>query len=371
MKIVWNNVGLPALRFDVRPRLIVGLADEVVDNWRGAPYHAIGFEAGDEVRSNDSDESHAASYCLCCETEAIFQSATFCMKFALMFFDHVETLLRAHRYGGPRRREDRKEDRMDDTLKTDDPLKALGKQLSENVKKQPGWGWLLVVITALLFVEGKVIDIVELRLLTNHIEISAVVLTFVFYQLGDALDKVTFKKRDEEAKKWVERVKISEIDDAQNEFGITDGVYDVSMKILEKAKQDTSVYLLNEMAKVFRSLIILALAAVIWFAFQLPYPSALVPLAIAIVIVGMPIAIALMIFLELAYLVYPWLKNLHRRKLYKTIVALLRKTKGKTTCHQLGGVRMFFWEGTLVGTAAATAPVGTNIVDWTPETRSH
>src|SRR5215470_1511812 len=35
------KVGLPALLFDVFPRLIVGLADQVFDDLRSTPYHAF------------------------------------------------------------------------------------------------------------------------------------------------------------------------------------------------------------------------------------------------------------------------------------------------------------------------------------------
>jgi hypothetical protein len=225
-------------------------------------------------------------------------------------------------------------------------LKTLGKQLTENVKKQPGWAWLLVVTYLLLYVVGipTEINIAELRLpVPKSVEFWATILTLVLYQIGDALDKVTFKKRDKNGE-WAERFPITkEIEAAKKEFGVNHGIYDLSMGILEKAGRANSVHFLNEMAKVFRSLLLPALIIAILFGLKLTFPWAL-----------LPIALALVGFLLLAFQVYPRLKNLHRIKLYKTVVALLRETeaKKKTTYQQLGGVRMFFWDGTLVATAA-------------------
>ena len=53
-----NNAGLPSPFLDVRPCLIVGLADEVFDDRCRPPHHAIGFESGDEVRCNYPDQCH-------------------------------------------------------------------------------------------------------------------------------------------------------------------------------------------------------------------------------------------------------------------------------------------------------------------------
>jgi hypothetical protein len=124
------------------------------------------------------------------------------------------------------------------------------------------------------------------------------------------------------------------------------------MKILEQAGRANSVVFLNETAKVFRSLLLPALVVAILFSLKLTSPWALVS-----------IALALVSFFVLAFQVYPRLKNLHRIKLYQTVVALLRETKG-TSWEQLGGVRIFFWEGTLVATAKATAPVGETLKNY-------
>jgi hypothetical protein len=248
-------------------------------------------------------------------------------------------------------------------------LKTLGKQLTENVKKQPGWARLLVITYLSLYVVGVPADIniAELRLpVPRSVEFWAGILTFILYQVGDALDKVTFKKRDKDGK-WRDRFPITkEIEAARNEFGITDGIYDVSVKILEKAGRANSVHFLNEIEKVLRSLLLPALIVATLFALKVTFPWAL-----------LPIALGLIVFLVLAFQVYPRFKNLHRIKLYRTIVALLReaetKSRSKTTYQQFGGVRMFFWDGKLVATATVTAPVGPNITTADPagaETRT-
>ena len=54
-----NNAGLPAPLFDVGPRLLVGLAEEVLSEDRSNPPHdAIGLKAGDEVRRTYPDQCH-------------------------------------------------------------------------------------------------------------------------------------------------------------------------------------------------------------------------------------------------------------------------------------------------------------------------
>jgi hypothetical protein len=174
-------------------------------------------------------------------------------------------------------------------------------------------------------------------------------LTLVLYQIGDALDKVTFKKRDKEGK-WTDRFQPETFQDAikaaRENFGVNDSICDVSMKILEKAKQAKfSVHFLNEMAKFFRSLIAPGLAIAIVVSLKLTIPWALLLLALALL--GTYV---------LAVQVYPRFKNLHRINLYRAVVALPTEDQAKITCQELGTVRMFFWEGTLVATAPKPKP---------------
>lgn len=126
---------------------------------------------------------------------------------------------------------------------------------------------------------------------------------------------------------------------------MNDGIYDVSMKILEKANQAKfSVHFLNELAKLFRSLIAPGLAIAIVLSLELTMPWALVLLAIALLCAYM-----------LAFQVYPRLKNLHRINLYKAVVVLPAKDQAKITCQELGTVCMFFWEGAFLVTAPKPA----------------
>ena len=196
----------------------------------------------------------------------------------------------------------------------DESLKVFAKQLGKNAEKQPGWIYLLATIYFVLQAFGvpTQVDIAGLRLTVPKLsaEIWATLLTLVLYQVGDALDIVTFKKRDEKGN-WVDRFQPESLKDAiaaaRAKFGVKDGIYDVSMKILEKAKQAKfSVHFLNEMAKFFRSLIAPVLAVAIGLSLKLTMPWAL-----------LLVAVALLCAYVLAVHVYPRLKNLHRINLYK------------------------------------------------------
>ena len=238
-------------------------------------------------------------------------------------------------------------------------LKEIGKQLTENLAKQPGWVPLLAIIYLVLNC-GKLPPLLPVE---KYVEVWATALTYAFYLFGDALDKITFKVRDAEGK-WVDLFPLKEIkraQDAQYEFGVTDGIYDVSMKILVKAWRANWVIFWNETAKTFRSLLLpLGLVGLAGYAIGSSSKFTLLwaQVVIALVLLTLPTLYVL------AYQVYPRWKNHHRLKLYEEIVAWVRDpdNKGKITYQQLGGVRMFFWGGTLVATARTTAPVGPNIV---------
>src|SRR5262249_55592359 len=67
------------------------------------------------------------------------------------------------------------------------------------------------------------------------------------------------------------------------------------------------------------------------------------------------LALALLCTYVLAVQVYPRFKNLHRINLYRAVVALSAEDQAKITCQELGTIRMFFWEGTLVASAPKPA----------------
>jgi hypothetical protein len=239
----------------------------------------------------------------------------------------------------------------------EESLKIFVKQLGKNVEKQPGWIYLLAATYLVLYAYGVPchLDIAGWQLTVPKLsaEIWATLLTFVLYQVGDALDKVTFKRRDKEGK-WVDRFQPESlkkaIGDAQEQYKVNEGIYDVSMKILEKAQQAKfSVHFLNEMAKFFRSLIAPGFVIAIVLSLKLTLPWALLSIALTLVCAYV-----------LAVQVYPRLKNLHRINLYEAVVKLPTEDQAKITSQDLGSVRMFFWEGTLVATAPRPANLAPN-----------
>jgi len=234
----------------------------------------------------------------------------------------------------------------------DESLKVFAKQLGKNAEKQPGWIYLLASIYLALYAFGvpTELDFAGWRLTVPKLsaEIWATLLALVLYQIGDALDKITFKKRNREGK-WVDRFQPESFKDAikaaRGRFGVHDGIYDVSMKILENAKQAKfSVHFLNETAKFFRSLIVPGLVIAIVLSIRLTLPWALFLLAFS-----------LLCAYVLAVQVYPRFKNLHRINLYRAVVALPAEDQAKITCQELGTACMFFWEGTLVASAPKPA----------------
>jgi hypothetical protein len=239
-------------------------------------------------------------------------------------------------------------------------LKEIGKRATENSAKQPGWVYLLVIIYLVLYF-GKLPPLLPIK---EYVEVWATALTYGFYLIGDALDKITFKMRDANGDWVVDRFPLKEIkdaQDAQDEFGVKDGIYDVSIKILDKAGRANEVHFWNETAKTFRGLLLPL--GLLGFAGYAIGSSSKFTLLWAQVVIAL-VLLTLMAMYVLAYEVYPRWKNHHRVKLYEEIVACVRdpKNNGKITYQQLGSVRMFFWKETLVATVRTTAPVGPNIL---------
>ena len=231
----------------------------------------------------------------------------------------------------------------------DESLKAFAKQLGKNAEKQPGWAYLLIAIYLALYAFGVPSQFWNLTIPKLSAEVWAISLALLLYLVGDALDKITFKKRTAEGK-WVYRFESTASKDtkkeAQDKLEVKDGVYDVSMKILEEAEEAKfSVHFLNEAAKFFRSLIIpgLAIAIVLSLELSLPWPI-------------FTIALALLGTYLLAFQVYPRFKNLHIMNLYKWIHDLPKEKFDKITKADLGTARMFFWEGILVASAPKPEP---------------
>jgi hypothetical protein len=237
------------------------------------------------------------------------------------------------------------------SFKMDESLKVFVKQWVSNAEEQPGWIYLLAACYLLLRAFGVPhhIDIGPWRtsLPQFSAEVWATVLTLLLYQIGDALDKVTFKKRNKEGT-WVDRFQPPALKMAREaacqKLGVRDGIYRVSMKILEQAdKAKFSVRFLNEITKFFRSLIVPALVVAIVLA-----------LRFSVLWASVLIVLAFLCAYLVAFYVYPQLKNLHIINLYKSVVALPLEADAKITTHELDRERMFFWDGVLV--VSATNP---------------
>ena len=266
-------------------------------------------------------------------------------------------------------------------------LTTLVKQTWKNFEELPGWGLLYFIVYLVLGkwpLQNLIKDLgFELTLPEVSIEIWATMFTLILYLFGDALDKVTFLTNQDDQlspfginklrPKWhVRGFYLKEIEDARKELKVVRGIYGVSMKVLEGAEQASGVHLWNELAKTFRSLVLPVFVVLGVLAWKLPYPRSPIFLVLA----------GLFAFV-LGWIVYPLLKNCHRRMLYTKIVKLHKGEKGReeyakreaSTVEEQkaevkrwserkkliqmpnGKVLMFFWDGTLVATGIKTPDV--------------
>src|SRR3954453_14420465 len=115
---------------------------------------------------------------------------------------------------------------------------TLAKQLVKNVEKQPGW---VYVVSTVYLATSPVQFPSRLWILGSQIsvarEIWIVAVAFAAYALGDALDKVTFKKPFDVGGRrvWRQRYKPQALEEAKGKardrLGVQSGVYDVSMRL--------------------------------------------------------------------------------------------------------------------------------------------
>src|ERR1044071_6751476 len=124
---------------------------------------------------------------------------------------------------------------------TDGAWKTFAKQLGKNAEKKPGWMYLLVATYLAIPLTGLP-PTLALRQWSVRVpnELWATLIALVAYGVGDALDKVTFKRltRDAQDKPvWEPRYAPTALTTAKKKaeghLGINAGVYDVSMKVLE------------------------------------------------------------------------------------------------------------------------------------------
>jgi hypothetical protein len=224
-----------------------------------------------------------------------------------------------------------------------DAFKVFVQQLFKNFEKQPGWIPLLllsyIVVLALHLVDRAAVAFRYPRLSAIPVEVCAVVLTYVFYLLGDALDKAVYKKKCSDGRAE-DRFKPVWLQDArqkaQTAFGVRDGIYAVSIALTAAAEKEfprMRIHIANESAKFLRSLAIPLFGFSLYCLFQ----GQLGVSALLLLIAGGS-AVA-----------YVYLKLWHMRELY-THVVRLKGTKYLLES-SLEGVRLFFWDGTFASSA--------------------
>jgi hypothetical protein len=220
-----------------------------------------------------------------------------------------------------------------------DAIKVLLKQLVKNVEKSPGWLPLSLLCYSLLWRYGTPDKILAKPLHQRSVspEVWATVLTLIAYIVGDALDKIIYKRKDEKGGRkdrfnphWLERARQK----ARDALGVTDGSYQTSMALIHQAHEALlSVDVLNEFAKFLRSLAIPAFVAAVLLSISARWKLSLIVFAAAIVIL----------------VAYVPLKQLHMRNLYEHVARITRSPV--YGFHDLGEIRLFFWNGALAGSA--------------------
>jgi hypothetical protein len=229
-----------------------------------------------------------------------------------------------------------------------DAFKLFVQQLFKNFEKQPGWIPLLllcyIAVPALRLLDHAAAAFRYPKLSDIPVEALAVVLTYVFYLWGDALDKAVYKKKNSDGSfgdrfkpVWLQSARKA----AQAAFGVGDGIYAASIALTAAAEKEfprMRIHIANESAKFLRSLVIPLLGLTLYYFYQW---QLLIP-ALLLLIAGSS-AVA-----------YVYLKLWHMRDLYTHVVQL------KGTKHflelSLEGVRLFFWDGTFVSSAKLAEP---------------
>lgn len=205
-------------------------------------------------------------------------------------------------------------------------LKELGNALAENAAKAPGWLPLLVLCyVGFMFVsEGATLLGFPLK---AHEELIVPMVTLVLYVLGDLLDKPLFK-----CLKIVSVEKSKQ--DIKGVLDLKEGTYRVSMALATASKKRILrwIQFQNEFAKFLRSLVLPSAGLGVFFLIRCQ--AALWGAAFA--------------GANLFCVLYILLKSSHKKGLYRLSEELSRD--GKYEAYNLpNGVRLFFWEGELVG----------------------
>lgn len=220
-----------------------------------------------------------------------------------------------------------------------DAIKVVLKQLVKNAEKSPGWLPLSFPCYILLWRYGTPDSIFRWPLRQRSVspEVWTAILTLIAYQLGDAMDKIVYKKRaskggrtDRFNPSWLERARQK----AQDALGITDGSYQTSLALVHQAHEALlSVDVLNELAKFLRSLFFPAFVAVVLLSISARWKLSLTLIAPCVLILP----------------AYVLLKLLHLRNLYEQTAKIAKPPAYRF--YDLGEIRLFFWNGALVGSA--------------------
>jgi hypothetical protein len=139
-------------------------------------------------------------------------------------------------------------------------LKPALEELAKNAKKAPGWAPLAVLCYFAFYllldrdVLGLSMAAESKTFLVEHKELLVVGATFLFYILGDALDKFLWK-RLEPQRIDAPRRKVAKALGIGQDYGL----YRVSKALAERAKkyEGSWIQVKNESAKTFRSLVVL------------------------------------------------------------------------------------------------------------------
>jgi hypothetical protein len=216
-------------------------------------------------------------------------------------------------------------------------LSTLLNQLEKNVKSLPGWIPLLLICYAASSLLD--IDFIEDANANNAIKDSVAILSALFaYQLGDAIDKA-FYRRFEGNRLADDRVVVRE------KLHITDGIYRI-MKAYAGARgayTGTWTQVMNEAAKLIRSLAVISIALGIimlsWCQFWIGLGA---------------VSLGTLCILSAFYL-----KMQHIRRLYNQIDNTVEAEEFHSQRLD-GGIRLFFWDGELVGSAMNRSEPKTN-----------
>ena len=222
-----------------------------------------------------------------------------------------------------------------------DAIKVLLKQLAKNAEKSPGWLPLSFLCYLLLWRYGTPDRILSWPFHEPSVspEVWTAILTLIAYQLGDALDKIVYKKRTSKGGRE-DRFNPSWLDSARRKaqgsdsLGITHGSYQTSLALVHQAHEALfSVDVLNELAKFLRSLFLPACVAVVLLSISAKWKLSLMLLALCVLILPG----------------YVLLKLLHLRHLYEHTAKITKSPA--YSFYDLGKNRLFFWNGALVSSA--------------------